>query len=174
MILSATFAADRAFLLGDEHHAHAALADLLHEPVAADRDAGTLGEGELVEGRGQLVRHGLQELLFLFVDLEQCLDALAQSLIAGANLVEVLAAGVRVLDLPRCVEDPLFIQLSTGHGSTSFAWRRLPLHSTMRNSSADSLTESGKIRNSLVAGRHPASPVAARIGRKPSRFRRLK
>ena len=42
MILSATLRRTGCLLLGDEHEAHAALADLLHQLVRPDHGAGTL------------------------------------------------------------------------------------------------------------------------------------
>ena len=92
MTFSATFAAHRSALLGHEHHAEAAFADLLQELVPPDLLAGS--DVQFAHGFGRWrIAAGLQEALFLLVHPQQFLDPLAQGLIARADLVEVFTAG---------------------------------------------------------------------------------
>ena len=82
-------AADRLFLLGHEHDAEAAFADLFQQLVAADLRAGAFAEAD--EGDGGLVGFvgELEEAAGRIVGGEQGLDAFAQCGIAAAGLVEI-------------------------------------------------------------------------------------
>ena len=69
----------RFCLLGHEDRAHAPLADLLHQLVAADGRAGPLGEGRIdggVEPRGSWC---LQEAAGVVMGLQECFNPLPQS-----------------------------------------------------------------------------------------------
>jgi hypothetical protein len=68
-------AADRLGLLGDEDQAHAALADLLHQPVRADHRARAFPQGRFV-GRGGRGGGGpVEQGVGLLVRPQQHLDA---------------------------------------------------------------------------------------------------
>ena len=80
---------DRLGLLGHEHDAHAAFADLLQQLVGADDRAGPLGDGRLVVDGGIAVRRLLQESLYLGVGCQQLVELCPLVRIVGTRLVQV-------------------------------------------------------------------------------------
>ena len=98
MIFSANLRATGLLLLGDEHQAHAPLADLFHQLVRADERAGPLGDRRVAGGRvngGRPVheRAGLAQVR------QQGLNLGSQARVAAAGSVEVGGALCRGIDL---------------------------------------------------------------------------
>ena len=96
--LERDLAAHGLLLLGDEHQAHAPLADLLHQLVGADHRAGPLGDLLVVLGRfsGHRPAH---EFASDTVILDQGLDLGPQAGVGSARLVEIRGPGRRRRDL---------------------------------------------------------------------------
>ena len=114
--LQSHFPDDRRLLLGHEHHAEAAFADLLEQLVAADDRSRALGH-RLVYGGSRRVG-GFEEVAFLLVDFEQSLHALAEVGVAGADLVRYSRELRRPESSGPCGRCAL-------HQAVGLAWRHL-------------------------------------------------
>jgi hypothetical protein len=90
-------AADRLLLLSDEDETHTALADLFHQPVRADDRTRPFTDGLFVRGGNVLPRRTGQKAVFVFVKLQQPLDALPKSSVTRAGLLEVSGTGIGVV-----------------------------------------------------------------------------
>jgi hypothetical protein len=113
--LEGHFAADRLLLLGDEDQAEAAFADLLHQPVRADRGADMFlnGLGDLGgrHRRRQLVERAAR----LAVGAKQVFDALSHGGVVAAGAFDERDPLGRVGDVERGEEDAFGVSGRFGH-----------------------------------------------------------
>ena len=107
--LEGDLAPDRVSLLGHEDHTHAALADLLKEPVRTYGRSRPVRRG-LVNGRQAVTSCGtVQETVWRVGGPQQGLDMSDPSFVRATGLPDVLPPAVRIGDISGGVENRLII-----------------------------------------------------------------
>ena len=125
MIFSATLRRTGCGLLGHVDDAHAPLADLLHEPVGADRGADAFRGRSEVDGGTRVVFQGIEEAAGLGMAPEQDLDPAAQRVVPGTGFGKILRPLVRLVPPHGIQEDHLGPGRFDAHDS-SLGWPSNP------------------------------------------------
>jgi hypothetical protein len=116
--LERDLAAHGMLLLGDEHQAHAPLADLLHQLVGPDYGAGPLGDRLVIVGRicGRRPAH---EFAGFAVIPEQTFDLGPKASVRAASLLEICGSIRRRADLQGAAKNGLHVGRCDRHRPAS-------------------------------------------------------